>query len=208
MNCTPEQIEQAVRNCQAQRDFADNFNLIYECYGGRVFRFFKDPQNNISKETCEELTQDVFFAVSEKIGSLKNASSFESWLFAIAKNDLRDYWSWQRAEKRAGERYFISPDNPSYEDGANSVINVPDRSPESTPMAIALSKEQEQKVRDFVLTLPPRMRDCMLLRMEGHKYQEIADLLLINTGAVSAHLSQARRRIAEYLGSNYGESNK
>jgi RNA polymerase sigma factor (sigma-70 family) len=78
-------------------------------------------------------------------------------------------------------------------------INVP-CSPQPGPIEEALGQDLEDALCHAIGELPTRMRQCLLLRvLHGLERQEIAELMRISTAAVSAHLHQARRRLAKAL---------
>lgn len=65
------------------------FGLLYEKYSPKVtdkcYSILKDA------ELAEELTQDIFFKVFEKLADFKGASSFSTWLYAITYNHCIEY---------------------------------------------------------------------------------------------------------------------
>lgn len=60
-------------------------------------------------------------------------------------------------------------------------------------VAAVLAQETRDEVRQALLALPPRQRDCLLLRHSGYAYAEIADTLGVATGSVGVLLARAER---------------
>ena len=67
------------------------------------------------------------------------------------------------------------------------------------------SRERQKLIAGAILELPPATRSCVLLRLEGHSYREIAILLKIKLDAVKSRLHYAKTRLRERLGSAMGE---
>ncbi len=60
-------------------------------------------------------------------------------------------------------------------------------------VAAVLAQETRAEVREALLALPPRQRDCLLLRHSGYAYTEIAETLGIAVGSVGVLLARAER---------------
>jgi len=65
------------------------FNILYKRYYSKVldkcFSFVKN------KSIAEELAEDIFSKMFEKLSSFKHLSSFSSWLYSITYNHCIDY---------------------------------------------------------------------------------------------------------------------
>ncbi len=64
------------------------WQLIVATYTPRVYGLIRAQCGNA--DLAEEITQSTFFTVVEKIGRYTELGRFESWLFRIAMNRLRD----------------------------------------------------------------------------------------------------------------------
>jgi RNA polymerase sigma-70 factor (ECF subfamily) len=64
-----------------------------------------------------------------------------------------------------------------------------------------LAGEQRAVLRQALAELPPKMRRCVLLRIDQDlKYREIAALLRVSIETVKSQLSQARDRLEAEVG--------
>lgn len=74
---------------------------LVRLYGRRVFALAKSRCGSV--EMAEEVTQSVFVTVAEKLGGsgYTERGRFESWLFRVAMNRIRD--EARRTRRRAGE---------------------------------------------------------------------------------------------------------
>jgi len=64
---------------------------IFEHFSPKIYRFFIRKSHN--REIAEDLTQEVFLKVVNKIDSFdENLGSFSGWVWQIAKNTAKDYY--------------------------------------------------------------------------------------------------------------------
>jgi RNA polymerase sigma-70 factor (ECF subfamily) len=177
------------------RNQEDNARLLFKQYYGRVYRFFHSKR--LSPEDCEELTEDVFISVYQRLGELREAAKFESWLFRMAMNAYLNEIERRGAKKRAAITV-------SLEEHGDPAAALP-ASPVGNPEVEVLEKETLNAVRQALQELPPQMRHCVLLRVDEElSYQEIAVVMGISLNTVSAHLHQARSLLKEKLGRYFG----
>jgi RNA polymerase sigma-70 factor (ECF subfamily) len=66
------------------------FTELYNFYFEKIFRFIYYRVGH--KEAAEDLCEEVFIKVFRKISSLDNNSSFEGWLYQIARNGVIDHY--------------------------------------------------------------------------------------------------------------------
>jgi len=83
LNLVPNDIELVEK---LQKGDVEAFDLIYDKYSGKLYSFgLKYLRSN---SEAEELVQSVFLKVWENYKNLKKESSFKSYLFTIAYNDI------------------------------------------------------------------------------------------------------------------------
>ena len=64
---------------------------IFDYFAPQFFRFFLVRTGN--RETAEDLTQEIFLKVIDKIGTYnEDLGSFSGWIWQIAKNNVKDYY--------------------------------------------------------------------------------------------------------------------
>ncbi len=86
-------VNQTVR--RAQEGDADAFRMLYEEHGGRVYALCLRLSGD--RAAAEELTQDVFVRVWEKLETFRGESAFSTWLHRLAVNEVL-------GEKRSASR--------------------------------------------------------------------------------------------------------
>jgi RNA polymerase sigma-70 factor (ECF subfamily) len=85
-------LETLLEDAKSGQDAA--FSKLYELYFDKIFRFAFYRVSH--KEVAEDITEEVFIRAFTSLSSLDKASSFESWLYQIARNRIIDYY---RAKK-------------------------------------------------------------------------------------------------------------
>ena len=81
----------------------DAWRRIIDRFGPRVFGLLR--ANCGDPELAEELTQSTFCTVAQKLSTYREFGRFESWIFRIAMNRLRD-------EMRRRKRHAVPLANP------------------------------------------------------------------------------------------------
>ena len=155
------------------------FEELYRFHVGRVYatclRLSGDP------DRAEEITQDVFLRLWQKIQTFKGQSAFSSWLHRISIHLVIDRMRW---EQRRTKWERVSDDLESYP--------MPKR--ESSP-------ETKLALEAAVASLPPGARIAFVLHdIQGYRHEEIAEMAGIASGTSKAQLHRARRLLRKILG--------
>jgi RNA polymerase sigma-70 factor, ECF subfamily len=127
----------------------------------------------------DELTQDVFVRVWQKLGSFRGDSAFATWLHRLAVNVVIERFrteATRRQRMHDGEEIF-------------ETLSAPSRSGDlSMDFDTALMK------------LPDGAREIFVLHdVEGYKHHEIATMLEISAGTSKAQLHRARMMLRRHL---------
>jgi RNA polymerase sigma-70 factor (ECF subfamily) len=157
---------------------------LYRRHVGRVFgvclRMTRD------RGEAEEMVQDVFVRVWDKLHSFKGDSAFSTWLHRVAVNTVIENF---RAKARWRERNDAEVDPDTQADNAFAQIAGGD---------IDLERA--------IGRLPVQARLVFVLHdVEGNKHREIAEMTGLAVGTCKAHLHRARRLLREMLGSEARE---
>jgi len=141
---------------------------------GVAYRICGDPV------LAQDVAQQTFIRIWEKLGTYRPEGNFRSWLCRIAANLTVDAF---RQHKPT-----VDIDDLSLPDTAQG----PERS--------VLDHERAAVVRAALMRLPVHSRAALVLReYEGLSYQEIAAALGIPLGTVKSRINDARRRLQEEL---------
>jgi RNA polymerase sigma-70 factor (ECF subfamily) len=129
---------------------------------------------------ADELTQDVFVRVWQKLATFRGDSAFATWLHRLAVNVVIDRF---RTEAVRRQRHYDG-------EGIFDTLSAPSR-PRDVKMDFETALEK----------LPDGAREIFVLHdVEGYKHQEIADLLGISAGTSKAQLHRARMMLRRHLG--------
>jgi RNA polymerase sigma-70 factor (ECF subfamily) len=75
---------------KAKNGDQDAFTEIYDLFFKKIYRFIFFRVSH--KETAEDLAEEVFLKAFSKIAGIKESSSFEGWLYQVARNLVIDYY--------------------------------------------------------------------------------------------------------------------
>jgi RNA polymerase sigma-70 factor (ECF subfamily) len=128
---------------------------------------------------ADELTQDVFVRVWQKLATFRGDSAFGTWLHRLTINVVIERFRTEAARRQKlhdGEEIF-------------ETLSAPLRSGD-------LSMDFEAALRK----LPDGAREIFVLHdVEGYKHHEIATLLGISAGTSKAQLHRARMMLRRHL---------
>ncbi|MFB6367098.1 RNA polymerase sigma factor [Paenibacillus elgii] len=150
-------------------------------YGEDVWNYAFFLSRN--RTLADDVTQDVFVRVYERLYTFRGEASVKTWLLAITRNLVRDHWrsSWIRRVIPFG------------------ILQLEGQGPSAESQAIDALVEEE--VWNTVLGLPFKLREVLLLHAHHQlSYAEIAKLLNVSEGTVKSRLSRARAKVSRQLG--------
>ena len=174
----PGDIELAER---LQKGDVEAFDLIYEKYSGKLYAFGLKYLR--STDDAEELVQSVFLKLWENHKNLRKESSFKSYLFTIAYNDICKLF-----RKRNYEQTFI-----------NDTLYENSQSSSEVEESINYQSVME-RVLQIVDKLPERQKNIFLKsRQEGKSTKEIAEEVNLSPGTVDNYISESLKFIRIHL---------
>jgi RNA polymerase sigma-70 factor (ECF subfamily) len=163
-------------------------NEVMTRYQHRMYRFLirltQDPG------VAEDLFQQTWIRVIEKIGRYDARRQFEPWLFSVARNLTIDYLRQRRPESLDVVDEF----------GAAPVDRL--SAPDQDPLEQLLEYERGGVLAAAVATLPLIHREVLTLRFEEElKLDEIAEIAGIPVSTVKSRLLRALSNLRERLAS-------
>jgi RNA polymerase sigma-70 factor (ECF subfamily) len=191
-------LQRAILELQTRASVEANSRRVFELFYPWVRRFF--ARLGHTPQDSEDLAQETFSQVFERIGSFRHDGSFKSWLFAVAANLHRNEYRRRHREKRSAPEISIDT-------ARDAEVSPPEpAAPEAPPDRAVYARERREALAQAMEGLPPQMRQVLSLRVDQDlKYREIAAVLQISVETVKAHLFQARQRLRTELGEGYGE---
>jgi len=131
----------------------------------------------------EDVVQEVFLSLFRHLQQGRSRSNLRAWTFRVAHNQALK----RRSQARIGAQQLV-------EEGANLADLA--RDPNPSPEDQIAASQRRQHVLAVVSALPEQDRRCLILRAEGLRYREIAEVLDISLGAVSLSLARSLARLA------------
>ena len=168
----------------------DAYRLIVDTYQSMVlnccFRFVS------SKETAEDLTQEVFIEVHRSIRSFRSESKFSTWLYRIAVTKSLDYTKSQKRKKRFGFLTSLAPGDES--EAASVSSDLPD------PQHMLENEERKNVLLWAVGSLPENQRIAFTLsKYDELNYAEIAEILQTTISSVESLIFRAKSNLKKKL---------
>ncbi|NML20125.1 RNA polymerase sigma-70 factor [Pseudoflavitalea sp. G-6-1-2] len=140
-----------------------------------------------SPEMAEEIVSDVFIRIWERRAQLQNIDNLAVYLYVSTRNTALKYL--MRHQKQAS----ISLDD----------LKVELESPHQDPEKILLSAEMTKKVKEAIDHLPPRCKMVYkLIREDGLRYKEVAEILNISIKTIDNQLAIALKKIGKAINVN------
>ena len=136
-------------------------------------------------ERVDDVSQQVWTAVWQQAGTLKQPERWRSWLYRLARNAAmdagREITRRRKLQRQAREQFSRS--------------DTADPSHRS-----AMSQEQRRVLMEAIRALPALYREPFVLRhLQAWSYREIAELLDMPVDTVETRLVRARRHLREAL---------
>lgn len=158
--------------------------VLYERYKRNVYYFVVKMIRH--DEAAQDIVQQTFAVMIEKISSLQQNSTLRQWLFSIARNESLMYLRRKKIVPMDGLDGTDETDESIFET--------------ETPYTLYVSKESSEIVHEAVHDLTPAYKEIILLRLtEQLSYEEIAEITSSTVGAVRSKLHKARTALAKKL---------
>ena len=159
-------LDELITKC-TKRD-AKAQEQLYRRYANTLFSVSLKYARNYTE--AEDILQDGFITIFDKIGQFKNKGSFEGWLKRIVINTALQRYRKQRVFNIVNEEQLEQEDVLVDEDDVSL-----------------------QFLLKIVQELPDRYRLVFnLYALDGYSHKEIANMLEINEGTSKSNLARAR----------------
>ena len=156
------------------------FRMLFDHFSERLIHFAYSITRN--KEASVEIMDEVFIRVWKNREHLKTINNLTTYLYTAIKNTSLNYLS-----KKAKEHLFTGFDhiNITLENNDNPEQNL-------------ISSEMLRKINEAVEELPPKCKIIFkLVREDGLKYRQVAEILNISEKTVDAQMVVAVKKISE-----------
>lgn len=175
-----------------------SFQEIVSRYTQKVYNLAMRLTRN--QEDAEEVLQDVFITVHQKIESFEGKSAFSSWLYRVTANT-----AFMKLRKRK------STESVSFEDLTSSVKdNWVGKTPDDSDMNyMSIRHELRDVIEKAVKKLPQEYLEIFVLRdIDGLSNEEVGEILKLSVPAVKSRLHRARLILRKRLQRYYEDYSK
>jgi RNA polymerase sigma-70 factor (ECF subfamily) len=158
------------------------FEELYRRHFRRVYSLCLRMTAN--PEEAEDLAQETFIQLFNKVGSFRGDSAFTTWLHRMTVNQVLMHF-----RRRKSRPEFTTTEG-------------------ETPVQIVQGTENQNKMpivdrivlEDAITKLPPGYRTVFVLHdVEGHEHNEIAEMLGISEGTSKSQLHKARLKLRSLI---------
>lgn len=185
MDSTPDVDVELMRRLAGGEDLA--LNELMARWRGRVAAFLLRMAGDHA--TAMDLTQETFVRLYTSRHSYRPVAAFSTYLFHIAANLARSHARWKGRH----------PTVPMEGDDGTLVHEPVD--PQMTPDAVAALHDKTRMVDQALATLPPDLRETLLLfTVEDMSHADIARTLDCTAKAVEVRIYRARQLLKEAMG--------
>lgn len=158
-----------------------------EKYSSRLWQFIDRRVKN--EDDVWDIFQETIISVSDSLGSFSGKSSFLTWLCAIARHEISDYY------RKKKIKTFLFSHFPWLENLASEALG---------PEQLLLRKDFEGKVRKTLESLSEGYQQVLRLKYyQGLTIRQIAVRLNETVKTVESRLFRARKAFAEAFSADF-----
>lgn len=174
------------------------FSTLIETMKDRIYNLAMRLTRN--PDDAEEVVQEAFMAIFDKIHTFQGRSRLTTWIYAIAYNAALN-----RIKKNNTGSVTYDDENtlnidPSWMRNKSALFDP------GTSESPVLQKELQEKLETAIDSLPEGYREIFIMKeIEKMPVKDVADIFGINPGAVKTRLHRARLYLRARL-SDYWEA--
>jgi len=162
---------------------------LYHQHHERVFNLALNYLQNI--EDAEEVTQDVFVKVHEKLSTFRGVAAAGTWIYRITVNTALDALRARHADKRSHWLRAVSIGNKPLEQDPGSMLH---------PGINLEHREALQQLFSAINNLPVKQRTAIiLLKVESLSLEETAQVMQISKQALESLYQRAKTQLKNKL---------
>ena len=136
-------------------------------------------------DSARETVQEAFLRLHEHLLANGDRTNLRAWLYRVAHNLARNAQSASHAR-----RTEPLPESSGIADWPAGAVSVEQD---------LLAREQLSRLREGMNQLSSAQRECLLLRSQGFKYREIAEVLNLSVSTVAENVQRGLGKLKELL---------
>lgn len=139
----------------------------------------------LDDDTARELVQETFLKLHQHLLGGGDRRNLRAWLYRVAHNLARN----------AQSAFRTSKTDPLPDVLAARELSSTDTSIEDE----LLARERAERLRQAMEQLSAAQKECLVLRAQGFKYREIADVLNISVSTVGENVQRGLEKLKELV---------
>lgn len=174
---------------QAKAGDRDAFAALVSVYEGKIYNLALRYLGN--REDAMDASQEVFLRVFRFLPGFQEESGFSTWIYRIGVNVCKDMLV--KRSRRNELPLEVPDDEEDYRP-----VEVADAS--CDPQTIVEQSDLRESLVEAIAQLPQQQREMIVLRdIQGLSYEEIGQVLCLESGTVKSRLSRARENLRKKL---------
>lgn len=139
--------------------------------------------SGVPPDLAEDAVQEAFLRLQVHLDRQGDQTNLRAWLYRVAHNLALH-------ELQAGSRSRSEPLE-------NAVPANKEEDPGASPEQRLLVKERGDRVRVAIGQLPELPRQCVVMRAQGLRFREIAEILGLSISTVAEHVQRGLQQVRE-----------
>lgn len=161
------------------------FGFLMERYQKQLFHYIRRI-GQFADEDAEDLLQEVFIKIYQKLNEYEENLKFSSWAYRIAHNHVIDHFRKVNARPKTN-----ALDDEEWGRLIAGSIDIERQ---------ISDKDCVEQVKNVIAELPIKYKEVMILRfIEEKEYEEIMDILKKPKGSVATLISRGRELLMREL---------
>jgi RNA polymerase sigma-70 factor (ECF subfamily) len=164
---------------------AESFEILYERYKRQLYAYLNNMLDN-RQATADDLFQQVWLKVVDKLPRYHNRDRFLGWVLRIAHNAAIDHF--RRGKKHKNELELDAEDTPEIAGAAGD-----------EPWRNMARSELENALETALASIQPEQREVFLFRQDGLSFKEIALVQKCSINTALARMQYALKNLQVIL---------
>ena len=163
----------------------EDFGLLMERYQGPLFHYIRRI-GQLSEEDVQDLLQEVFIKIYQKLNEYDEVLKFSSWAYRIAHNHVIDHF------RKINVRPKMNAlDDEEWERLIAASVHIENE---------IMNKDCVEKIKIIIAQLPIKYKEVLILRfIEEKEYEEIMDILKKPKGSVATLIARGKNILIKRL---------
>ena len=127
-----------------------NLNSVWQNFSDHLLHFIRTKVKQ--EEDAQDILQDVFVKVGDRLSSLKEEEKLQAWLFQITRNTITDYYR-NKQKNQLDLTHFQLEEAPVDAALVNCIRNLIKRLPEKYRVVLELSEIEQISQKELAVRL-------------------------------------------------------